>query len=186
MKTCTDCGEHKPNSAFYKSKHNTGTGLASHCKVCTIKRTVAYGRGDKGKEKQRRYQLKRFYGITLEQYDELLQQQNGCCAICGRSADSFSKRLAVDHDHFTGEIRGLICDFDNRFLIGRLRRGNGGDVLLTNAGEYLRKEGTGWIVPSTKSKKRSRKRKAGTGLDTGKSSSFAGGTTKKRNTSRGK
>ncbi len=47
------------------------------------------------------------YGITVEQYDAMLRQQNGLCAICGRAPKRF--RLAVDHDHETGEIRGLLC-----------------------------------------------------------------------------
>ena len=55
------------------------------------------------------YQLKRDYGITLEQYDERLEQQNYSCLICGSHKDLFSKDLAVDHCHSTGKIRGLLC-----------------------------------------------------------------------------
>jgi hypothetical protein len=57
--------------------------------------------------------LKRKFGITLEEYDRRLEEQNFGCAICGQPETSTYKgtvrRLAVDHDHETGEIRGLLC-----------------------------------------------------------------------------
>lgn len=56
------------------------------------------------------------YGLTPEQYDELLRRQGGRCAICrGRPK---SKRLAVDHDHKTGAVRGLLCSRCNHDLLG--------------------------------------------------------------------
>jgi len=54
------------------------------------------------------------FGITPEEYDGLLAAQAGVCAICG--GDNGSKRLAVDHDHDTGVIRGLLCNQCNRGL----------------------------------------------------------------------
>ena len=53
--------------------------------------------------------LKRDFGITLEDYDNMFQNQDGCCAICGEHQDSFKIRLAVDHCHNTGKVRGLLC-----------------------------------------------------------------------------
>lgn len=44
------------------------------------------------------------YGITLDDYERMLEWQRGCCAICGEE-----KELVVDHDHVTGEVRGLLC-----------------------------------------------------------------------------
>ena len=52
--------------------------------------------------------LKRNYNITLEEYDRLLDEQDGVCAICG-GINSNGRRLSVDHDHDTGKIRGLLC-----------------------------------------------------------------------------
>jgi len=46
------------------------------------------------------------YGMTVEQYDKLLEKQNGVCAICKRSPEQM---LAVDHCHETGRVRGLLC-----------------------------------------------------------------------------
>src|SRR5579859_1543421 len=60
-------------------------------------------------------------GSTLEQYDVVLEKQNGGCGICGRKPPfgRFS-RLCVDHDHATGKFRGLLCLHCNSFL-GRIR-----------------------------------------------------------------
>lgn len=58
--------------------------------------------------------LKRLYGITPEEYKIIFSLQDGCCAICSRNQSILKKRLSVDHDHATGEIRGLLCDACNR------------------------------------------------------------------------
>lgn len=57
----------------------------------------------------RNYNLNRNFGIDSFDYDVMLKEQNNKCAICGRECKYFSKRLAVDHNHSTGEIRGLLC-----------------------------------------------------------------------------
>lgn len=59
--------------------------------------------------------LKRKYGITLAEYDQMLEEQHGVCAICG-GADPSGRRLAVDHDHETGKVRGLLCTSCNTRL----------------------------------------------------------------------
>ena len=56
------------------------------------------------------------YGLTAEQYDDLLKRQGGKCAICRNKPKS--KRLAVDHDHGTGAVRGLLCSRCNHDLMG--------------------------------------------------------------------
>jgi hypothetical protein len=53
--------------------------------------------------------LKLYYGITLIQYNEIFNSQNGCCKICGTHQSELKKALFVDHDHKTGKIRGLLC-----------------------------------------------------------------------------
>lgn len=60
--------------------------------------------------------LRREYGITLDQYNLILFYQNNCCAICQTPASHFKTKLAVDHDHITGIIRGLLCMRCNRAL----------------------------------------------------------------------
>ena len=56
----------------------------------------------------RKKELKKKYGITLEQYDEMFEAQGGICAIC-KESDITGKRLSIDHDHETGKVRGLLC-----------------------------------------------------------------------------
>lgn len=53
--------------------------------------------------------FKASYGIDLEQYNVMFQKQQGYCKICGKHQSQFKRRLAVDHDHATGKVRGLLC-----------------------------------------------------------------------------
>ena len=55
------------------------------------------------------------HGITVEQYDDMLEAQGGVCAICHRPSVT-GKRLHVDHDHKTGRNRGLLCHHCNTAL----------------------------------------------------------------------
>lgn len=86
--------------------------------------------------------LKRLYGITTEQYENIIVLQNNGCGICGmtqkESVNKFKIRLVVDHNHETGEIRGVLCSSCNRSL-GLL-----GDNIekLNLAIEYLKKKET--------------------------------------------
>jgi hypothetical protein len=67
-----------------------------------------------GKSYWRQHNLKRSFGLTIEEYDAMHDAQGGVCAICGRPQKN--KRLAVDHNHTTGKIRGLLCTTCNRAL----------------------------------------------------------------------
>jgi hypothetical protein len=80
------------------------------CQGCT---DVARRRNKlpQNKASQRRSDLKRRYGITPEQYGEMVVSQRGRCAICQIQAD-----LQIDHDHSTGAIRGLLCHKCNKVL----------------------------------------------------------------------
>lgn len=61
----------------------------------------------KWKERQKNYNLKR-YGLSLDNYNKLLKEQDGLCAIC-QTVPEKSHHFHVDHNHDTGEIRGLLC-----------------------------------------------------------------------------
>lgn len=93
--------------------------------------------------------LKSKYGITEEQYDELLAKQGGGCAICGKTPEQEGRNLAVDHSHVTGEIRGILCSYHNYRVIGRHHNGE----LLRQLADYVERH-TGWFVPKKKPKKR--------------------------------
>lgn len=103
---CAICGKVKSLDDFPKSrKKRNGQPRYAYCKQCHS----AYQRGQA---------LKRNYNITVGEYESMLLSQNGLCAICGHPPKT--KRLAVDHDHKTGLIRGLLCAFCNR-AIGMFR-----------------------------------------------------------------
>lgn len=74
-------------------------------------------------QNRRSYKLMNKYGITVAQYDEMLDRQGGCCAICGsddpkQKPNGYSSRysFAVDHCHRTGAVRGLLCRNCNQGL----------------------------------------------------------------------
>lgn len=73
-----------------------------------------YNATPRGKRAAISRHLKRLYNITADKYDEILKEQNGSCAICGKSTTEFKRRLAVDHDHGSGKVRGLLCTNCNR------------------------------------------------------------------------
>jgi len=102
------------------------------------------------------YRLKTRYGLTGEQYEDLFQRQHGCCAICLRPSTEFKTKLAVDHDHVSGHIRGLLCNNCNRRVVGRHRREGNAEILLA-AYDYLFREYPGWVVPPKIKRKRRKK-----------------------------
>ncbi len=60
--------------------------------------------------------VKRKYGITKEQYEQLLSLQNGRCAICGKEKQTSGKRLGIDHCHNSALVRGILCESCNALL----------------------------------------------------------------------
>lgn len=82
----------------------------------------------------REYSLKRKFNLSQEEYDTMLREQGGVCAICKKEC---SKALAVDHDHQTGLVRGLLCNPCNRG-IGYLKDSV---AILESASDYLTKHG---------------------------------------------
>ena len=58
-------------------------------------------------DRRRASEYRRLYGISVEDYARLFKRQGGICGICGKAPGN--RRLAVDHDHRTGKIRGLLC-----------------------------------------------------------------------------
>lgn len=97
------------------------------------------------KDKKRNGYLIRTYGITLDQYNEMLEAQGGGCGICGKTPEEEGKALAVDHNHETREIRGILCQYCNHRRIGRHK-----DWEIVQAmADYLKK-GTGLFAPKRK------------------------------------
>jgi hypothetical protein len=95
-------------------------------------------------EKRLEQHLKYKYGVTHEAFMQRWQQQNGCCEICNSNLPdlmSYEKRrraYAIDHNHETGEFRGILCVKCNSLL----GMANDSEVILQSAITYLRKNGT--------------------------------------------
>jgi hypothetical protein len=68
------------------------------------------------KEYVRNTYLLSVYKISLEDYNNLLIEQNFSCVICKEHMSKFKKNLSVDHDHKTGKVRGLLCEHCNHGL----------------------------------------------------------------------
>ncbi|OFV83246.1 MAG: hypothetical protein A2W26_13245 [Acidobacteria bacterium RBG_16_64_8] len=86
---------------------------------------------EKAKASVRATNLRKKFGLTPDQYETMLQEQGGGCWICGKEPGP--RRLAVDHDHKTRQVRGLLCGNCNQG-IGRLQDS---PALLRRAAEYI-------------------------------------------------
>lgn len=105
-------------------------------------------------EQAREGHLRRTYGITSEQYQQLFDKQEGRCAVCTKHQDELTVKLAVDHNHKTLEIRGLLCSTCNHRVVGR----HTDAALVRRMADYL-EQGTGWFTPPKKRRvKRPRKK----------------------------
>lgn len=158
MKKCTKCKVTKPLEKYGVDK-TTKDGYRYSCKDCYNKQQREYAKNNKEKIRERNarkkesrkayYQseqgikssrnshLKRNFGITLDEYENLSKKQNHVCKICGGKETQYRNRvLSVDHNHTTGEIRGLLCSNCNRAL-GLFK-----DKIenLINAVKYLKNE----------------------------------------------
>ena len=104
-----------PVKQFCKSGHSialVGRYPTGTCKACQKQAAKDWIQRNKTKaQKMMRNSNWRTDGIniTVEEYDLLYAKQNGYCAICGKHQSQLRTRLAVDHDHSTGKIRGLLC-----------------------------------------------------------------------------
>lgn len=125
-KKCTKCSEVKPNTEFFRDK-KASSGLRSACKPCiradNAARSMAKGEEYRTNRRRKReaspeaykqwrdamreQSLRTKFGITTTEYEARLASQGGVCALCRKPQKT--NRLAVDHDHNTGRIRGLLC-----------------------------------------------------------------------------
>jgi len=151
FKICTQCNKERPLTEFSKQK-NGRFGCSSICKECKYNKTKEYNnqhkeerklKREQNKDKHRAFIFKQNYGITLDNYNEMVEEQNGVCAICGQPETAFEKRfnrvrkLSVDHSHETGKVRGLLCGNCNKALGGFKDNIN----ILQKAIDYLKIKG---------------------------------------------
>jgi hypothetical protein len=107
---CTKCKKPKEKKEF-RARSNRKIGRSSWCKSCLNQWRVDNKKVDQDKwtDRQFAYDLKRNYGITVEDFNRMFEEQKGQCACCGTSHVGFKRRLHVDHDHLSNQVRGLLC-----------------------------------------------------------------------------
>lgn len=153
MPVCTKCGISKDSSKFHKDKKKV-SGLTSWCKSCRNearaghywkdpeagrKRAKDYRESLTQEEryiKNRNTKLKQAYGMSHDDYLEILEKQNYKCACCGvDNKEAGAKGLVVDHNHTTGAVRELLCHSCNTAL-GLLKEDTS---IVSNLLKYIRK-----------------------------------------------
>ena len=134
-KTCSRCDATLDLKEFYKAKA-WKDGFMSWCKRCHNNAVrLAYS-----SSKRKNFHLKYLYGITLEEYESKLKEQDNKCAICKSPEPGGKGNFYVDHNHTTKEVRALLCHWCN-FMIGQSKE----SIEILQAGiEYLKK----WGEPS--------------------------------------
>ena len=127
MKTCNTCNKEKP----YAEYHKFSRGKDGHKNICKSCRSIQ----NKGelKDSLKNKNLITNYGITLEDYNNMLQEQGYQCKICGIHEKHCKRGLFVDHNHETGSVRALLCHHCNTGL-GQFRDRQ---EFLLKAVEYL-------------------------------------------------
>jgi hypothetical protein len=114
VKLCKRGHEQIPENLIIHKGHK-------RCRPCQVARCNEWRKNNRGRHNalrktwmsrnpdgQTNMALKSKFGITLEQYNKKFEAQKGLCAICG-NPEPTNKRLAVDHDHETEEVRDLLC-----------------------------------------------------------------------------
>lgn len=134
MKTCYACRLEKPLTEFYRCNVRY---YQRECKGCNKERKGRWHKTDAGKASSAATKLKARFGITPSQYDAMLSEQGGKCLVCDTTESYLGHRLAVDHCHTTGKIRGLLCKGCNLGLGHFLDN----PVSMERAAEYIRLRG---------------------------------------------
>lgn len=116
-KVCCVCEVSKPFAEFYNFK-NKSDNKSYRCKPCDDEARWKYRENNLASIKvlERERTLKFKYGIGVKDYDQMLEKQGGCCAICGSKQTRGTHSFSVDHCHITGMVRGLLCNNCNRGL----------------------------------------------------------------------
>lgn len=131
-KVCYTCKVEKEVIEFYKSNVHY---YQKECKQCCKERKNKWHKTEQGKRSSKNTKLKRFFGITLDEYELKLKSQNHTCPICKKHSSEKEKQFAVDHNHTTGEIRDLLCRECN-LALGNIQENYETALAL---GEYIKK-----------------------------------------------
>lgn len=145
MKQCNHCGISKTFSKFGVDRQQKDN-LNPTCKEC--KRGYDKIASDRrtGTDYMKAARLFHRYKISIEIYNKIFLYQNGRCAICNRHQSVFKRKLAVDHHHNAGFVRGLLCAGCNA-NVGKIECGtwrNTDHPLYEDLLGYIAAEGSGW------------------------------------------
>lgn len=135
-KTCSKCKKPKQKTEFGLTKG----AIKSWCKQCLRDYQNARNKTQNEKrrkrpeirEQQRRHNLEKYYSLSVEDYDKMMDFQGGVCFLCKNHPKT--KKLGVDHDHKTGAIRGLLCSWCN-VALGKFRDSA---EIINRAAEYFK------------------------------------------------
>lgn len=141
-KTCARCKICKPLDQFYPLRRRGAIEFQPRCKDCNKEQSRQWYLQHKEitPDRRRYYTLKK-YGLSFEDYNRMLSEQNRVCAICGKSEKQKSSsknqsfHLSIDHDKHTGKVRGLLCAGCNQG-IGKMDHNV---AILKSAIKYLEK-----------------------------------------------
>jgi Recombination endonuclease VII len=112
-----------------------GRDKSANCRECRRRASRAAYR--KFNDKRRDYRYQTTFRISLAEYNTMFTSQNGLCAGCYRHQTQFKTRFAVDHDHKTGKVRGLLCGSCN-WILGKV---DDSVAQLQNLMDYLGRYG---------------------------------------------
>ena len=135
MKTCPSCKVDKPISNYWKSQYS--------CIDCTKERQKTRW-ASRSPKKRLEQHLKYKYGVSVDKLEETLQNQSNKCAICESELpdlltyENRRRGYAIDHNHDTGEIRGILCLQCNT-LLGMAKDSK---EILLSAINYLESKGS--------------------------------------------
>lgn len=150
---CSLCRRILPVEDFLGDKTKIG-GIGYRCWRCGLAQQKVNRSGQTYDDKRRDTYYKNTYGITLEDYNKLIDFQNGVCAVCQNPPKG--KRLAIDHSHRDGLVRGALCVNCNLRVIGK----HVDPEILYRAARYLESPpltemfGRDVVAPSRPKKKR--------------------------------
>jgi len=93
------------NTIYRKRNRGRGEEISRECRICHYNRNRKYEKTFDIAHYKWLGHIRRTYNLSEKDYSDMLLFQNGKCAICGKEKD----KLCIDHDHKTGEVRGLLC-----------------------------------------------------------------------------
>jgi hypothetical protein len=152
---CKKCQEIKLDSEFYcVERHANRWYFSSCCKICDRQKSRDYGAKHREKKAEQarvwrinnpdkiksysRSQVLRKHNLTEAQYEQMFADQGCCCVTCGSKENGTRwYNFAIDHDHVTGVVRGLLC-FSCNTTLGKV---NDSIQILQNLIDYLKKHG---------------------------------------------